>query len=116
MTAPVKGGKPAHGDGDRQRCADNVVESFEKAANRNDASKDDRNTDDAFRCSIVEFRQAPIGPSRSKQAARYSRRRGNADHRLAGSLHERLQSRIGEIEGLEYERDDIDHREWLGPR
>jgi hypothetical protein len=70
--------------------ADDVVESLEKAGHRDDASNANRRADDDFRCLVVELRQAPIGASRRKQAARYSRRRGDADHRLAGSLHEGL--------------------------
>ena len=38
-------------------------------------------------------------------------RRGDADDCLAARLDERLQSRIGETEGLEHEANDEDHRE-----
>ena len=110
MIAPDQGGKPAHCDGDRQGCPDNVVEGFEKADYGDDAGKADRRADETVRCPVVELRQAPVGACRSKQAARYARRRGDANHRLAGGLHEGLQPRIGEIKGLEHEADDDDHR------
>ena len=63
---PDHGGKPAHCDGDRQGCPDNVVESFEKADYGDDAGKADRGADEALRCPVVELWQAPIGACRGK--------------------------------------------------
>ncbi len=105
------GGEPAHRDGDRQGGADNVVERREKTGDRDDAGKADRGANDACGYRIAELGQPPIGTCRSKQAACYSGRRGDADHRLARRLDERLQSRIGEIEGLQHEANDEDHRD-----